>query len=97
MEPAADLVLQPAEIAVSLRQQLQHTRLIVSANGSEIIGSKCGETFSPLAQPDGLGGSESHSNLVEDVFVAVDRDSSVAALVRVEPDGDGYGAMPFAR
>jgi hypothetical protein len=43
-----------------------------------------------------LGGAGSDSDLVEDVLVAVDRDSGVGALVRVDPDGDGHGQMPFS-
>jgi len=43
-----------------------------------------------------LGGTGSHSDLVENVFVAVDSDSGVGALVRIDPDGDGHGWMPFS-
>ena len=55
------------------------------------------EPVGPVAQPNGLGGTRSDSDLVEDDFVAVDCDSGVGALVRVDPDGDGHGQLPFAR
>jgi hypothetical protein len=53
------------------------------------------ETVGPLAQPDGLGRARSDPDLVEDVFVAVDSNSGVGALVRVDPDGDGHGLDAF--
>ena len=43
VEATAGLVLQPAEVAVSLRQQLQHPRMIVGAHGGEIVGSERGD------------------------------------------------------
>jgi len=156
MQPTAGLVLQPANIAVPLRQQLQHTRVIIGVNGRQVVGAQgrdrdrtrivrvvllrparaehahsrranrrhadhvlAGsdellreetaeavggldrprsllETVSPLAQTDCPGRAGSHSGLVEDDFVAVDRDSGVGALVRVDPDGDGHERMPFS-
>jgi len=155
VEAAAGLVLEAAEVAMSLRQQLQHPGMIIGAHRGQVVGAECcdrdragvvgvvllrlpraqhahsrrpnwghidhvlarrdellGEEIAqsmgrldrprpllepvrPLAQTHGLGRTRSDTDLVEDMFVAIDSDSGVGALVRVDPDGDGHELDAF--
>jgi len=65
--------------------------------GLDCPGSVVSEPVGPVAQLDDLGRAGSDLEFVEDELETVDRDSGVGRLVRVDPDGDGHGNVPFSR